>query len=86
VGVRRVVIHIDRLVVRGLDVADVPSFTAALEQELARVVAISSSVGNPRFGIAAQHSRRAQAVLPRVANAERLGACVARGIAGALTP
>lgn len=82
----RVVIHIDRLLVRGLHVADVPSFTAALEQELARVIAISPSFGNPQLTIAAEHSRRARAVVPRVASADRLGASVARGIAGALTP
>jgi len=80
---KRLVLHIDRLVVRGLRIEDTRSFAAGLENELARSLN-GIAIGELTQGDARARSSRDPARIPQAAGAGEVGRCVARGIAGAL--
>ena len=82
----RIVFHLDHLVLRGVRVADMDSFSAGLKTELARVVATSSRFGTDRVAsLDEPHPPpRGRAVIPHAASDRRCGASVAHGIAEAL--
>ena len=82
---KRVILHIDRLVLRGVSVDDQRSFESSLEEELARVLDNSLTLGSIRAGGAHEPLRRNHIHIPCDAGAYRVGKCVARGITGALT-
>jgi hypothetical protein len=84
--VTRVILHIGRLVLRGIDVYDVRSFQAGLETALASTLEHSLANERLRAGTRDERSQRQLVHLPRAATAHRVGACVGRGIAGALRP
>jgi len=84
--VSRIVVHIDHLVLRGVRVDDMDSFSAGLSAELTRVVATSSRFATCRLtALGEPHAPpRGRAVIPHAASDRRCGASVARGIAEAL--
>ena len=82
----RVVLHVDRLVLHGVRVDDLRSFAAGLEEELTRVLDNSSTLRNLRAGGVHERPQRNHLGVSSAASADGVGRCVARGIAGALTP
>jgi hypothetical protein len=84
--VSRIVFHIDHLVLRGVRVDDMDSFSAGLGTELARVAATSSRFATRRVtALGEPHAPpRGRAVIPHAASDRRCGASVAQGIAEAL--
>jgi len=83
----RVIVHIDRLVLRGIDPADKQAFAKGLEAELARVLS------DPQARAAMTRSRRTPVMRlgrlpmqPGLAGARALGAGVARAIGRRMKP
>lgn len=81
---RRVKLHIDRVMLSGVSIDDPRAFSAELQAELARAIgalpALSASAGG---------DRRARAARLRIAagfSSAQVGKNLARVIAGALTP
>jgi len=80
---KRVVLHVDRVVVRGLHISDRRSFAVALETELATFLN-GAAIERLTQGDARARYSREPACIPEAAGAGEVGRCVARGIAGAL--
>jgi hypothetical protein len=80
----RVILHLDRVVLSGLRVDDLPAFTAGLERELARTFRLPGALDGLPRGASAGRVRRGEIRLPRELRADRIGRQVARGVAGAL--
>lgn len=81
---RRVVLNIDRLVLRGVRVDDYPSFAAGLRGELARLLENSTTPGSIRATEEGARARPTKIQIQRGASAGSVGESLARGIAGAL--
>jgi hypothetical protein len=82
---RRVILHIDRLVLRGVRVDDQRSFEAALEKELVRILNNFPTFVSTDAGGSHESLRRNHIHIPRNASAARVGKCVGQGIAEAVT-
>jgi hypothetical protein len=81
----RVVLHINRLVLRGVERGDAEAVSTALQAQLQ--AQLSADAGAAWRGLAGTHRlRAAQVTLPPDADAAALGSAVAVSIAGITTP
>ena len=80
---KRLVVHIDRLVLRGLHIADLRSFEAGLEAGLAHSLGEIPIERLPHRDPLMRHEP-AQVRIPQGAGAGAIGQGISRGIAGAL--
>jgi len=78
-----IVLHIDRLVLRGVDRADAPAVRAALQAELRTLLGAGGGIPPLAAHGAAAVLRAAPVRLPPGADAAALGRAVAGGIAAA---
>jgi hypothetical protein len=80
---RRLILHVDRVVLRGVAIGDVGAFTVGLQEELTRVLdapAMFATVAD-----ADHHPPRRNTIdIPPAASATLIGQCVARGISKGL--
>jgi hypothetical protein len=82
---KRVVVHIDRMVLKGFRAADAPAIGEAMRGELARLLA-DPVIGGRLAALGHVSSLRAGKVgLVPDASAQRLGACAGRAIAKGIT-
>lgn len=85
-GMNRIVLHIDRLVLRGVDRANAGAVSAALQAEL-RTLLAQPGAAAAWVGRGDAHALQAgQASVPVQADAASLGRAVAGRIAGSSTP
>lgn len=81
---RRVVVHIDRLLLHGLPVTDPRGVAEGLRSELGRQLAVAGTLDGTAAGANAAPLRPAAIKVGRTGSAAGLGHQVARAIAGAI--
>ncbi len=82
----RIVLHIDRLVLRGLERGDAAAVSAALQAELHSLLGVPGATHGLTARAGARAVQAGRAVLPPGADASALGRAVASRIVGSETP